>query len=303
MRRPAAQSPSRETAKSFSPRVPLACYSVGSAQIHGRKTFEEHRIALHRTACQLFVLSVVCTGLYAADTLPSPGVPAAIKGDAPNATSADAPETLSEEALPISSRPSLLVEAQMRAVHRYLISLGCKTAPLDEIRDPQALVLERNADTAPAELNGLMPDAAKALDTFKELVNAVGGTFDLKSAYRPTAYQAHLHEVWVKWVKGLRNNRTSGCSALREEVGAEFARHQLLLRQQPVPASDHALGLAFDAAVAMPRAARLDGKRVTVDKLAGLSGMSRPNSRRDPVHFKLRAERPAAISHVPNSSF
>jgi D-alanyl-D-alanine dipeptidase len=195
------------------------------------------------------------------------------------------------------------MEVQKKAIHRYLVSLGCRTAPLEEIRDPEALELENNADISPADVDGLMPDAAQALDTFKELVSSVGGTFDLKSAYRPTAYQAHLHEVWVKWVKELRNNRTSGCSALREEVGAEFTRHQLLLRQQPVPASDHALGLAFDAAVVMPRAARLNGKRVTVDKLAALSGMSRPNSRRDPVHFKLRAGRPAVVGHGQNSSF
>jgi hypothetical protein len=65
----------------------------------------------------------------------------------------------------------------------------------------------------------------------------------------------------------------------------------LLARQQPVPASDHAVGLAFDAAVALPRAARLNRKRVTVDRLAALAGIKRPNSRRDPVHFKLLPER------------
>ena len=97
----------------------------------------------------------------------------------------------------------------------------------------------------------------------------------------------------MKW-KQLRGNRSSACRALREEVGAEFARHKLLIRQQPVPASDHALGLAFDAAVAMPRGARLNGKRVTVDKLAAMAGIRRPNSRRDPVHFKLLVERPAS---------
>jgi hypothetical protein len=259
---------------------------------------------LNRPVSQIFLLSIACTGLYAAsDSLPSGAATGAIAGDAPAATSDDAAVTIEEEALPISSRPSPILELQKKAVHRYLLSLGCKTAPLDEIVDPEALELEKNADTSPAELNGLMPDAAQALDTFKELVNSVGGTFDLKSAYRPTAYQAHLHEVWVKWVKGLRGNRTSGCSALREEVGAEFARHKLLLRQQPVPASDHALGLAFDAAVTMPRVARLNGKRVTVDKLAAMSGMSRPNSRRDPVHFKLRGDRPVAVNHGQNSSF
>jgi hypothetical protein len=74
----------------------------------------------------------------------------------------------------------------------------------------------------------------------------------------------------------------------------------LLARQQPVPASDHALGLAFDAAVALPRGARLNRKRVTVDKLAALAGIKRPNSRRDPVHFKLLTEPLTADSLRPN---
>lgn len=186
---------------------------------------------MHRTVSQIFLLSIVCsgvgTGLYGSDSLPSRAAPVAIAGDIPAAASQAepaaggdaAPVAMEEEALPISSRPSLIVDQQVKAAHRYLISLGCSTAPLDEIRDPEALELEKNADTAPAELDGLTPDAAQALDTFRELVTSLGGTFDLKSAYRPTAYQAHLHEVWMKWVKELRNNRTSGCSALREEVG------------------------------------------------------------------------------------
>jgi hypothetical protein len=258
---------------------------------------------LHRIVTQLFFLSIACACLFANDSPPTQDAPPAVSQPAPTEASEDAPVIMEEEVLPISPGLSLVLGVELRSVHRYLLALGCKVAPLDEIRDPEALALEKNADTAPADVDGLMPDAAHALDTFKELVSSVGGTFDLKSAYRPTAYQAHLHEVWIKWVKSLRNNRTSGCSALREEVGAEFARHQLLLRQQPVPASDHALGLAFDAAVAMPRAARLNGKRVTVDKLAALSGMTRPNSRRDPVHFKLRAQRPVPIGYAQNSSF
>ena len=169
---------------------------------------------------------------------------------------------------------------------------GCKVAPLPEIEDAEALAFERDAEPAVVGLQGLMPTMAQALESFRELVNSVGGTFDLKSAYRPPAYQAHLHELWVKRVKELRNNRTSGCRGLREEVGAEFARHQLLLRQQPVTSSDHALGLAFDAAVAMPHSARLNRRRVTVDKLALMAGVKRPNSRRDPVHFKLLPDRP-----------
>jgi len=244
-------------------------------------------LILHRTVIQLVLFSIACTCLSAAESLPS------------------APAAIEEEALPVSSaRPisSAILNAEISSLHRTRMLAGCKVAPLSEIWDSEVLEFERNATTAPADVDGLMPDAAQALDTLKTMVTSLGGTFDLKSAYRPPAYQAHLHEVWVKWVKELRNNKSSGCRALREEVGAEFKMHQLLVKQQPVPASDHALGLAFDAAVAMPRAARLNGKRVTVDKLAAMAGMKRPNSRRDPVHFKVIVEHPAVMSYVQTPS-
>jgi D-alanyl-D-alanine dipeptidase len=247
-------------------------------------------VVLHRIVSQLFLLSIICTCLNAAESLPSVTAPAVIE----------------EEALPISPAGVFslaTLEGQLRSIRRSLMLAGCKVEPLPELRDPEVVAFEMNAETAPADVDGLRPDAAQALDTLKEMVTSVGGTFALKSAYRPSAYQAHLREVWVKWVKQLRNNRSSGCRALREEVGAEFARHQLLVRQQPVPASDHELGLAFDAAVAMPRGARLNGKRVTVDKLAALAGIKRPDIRRDPVHFKLLAERPAAIAYAQITSF
>ena len=198
-----------------------------------------------------------------------------------------------EEPLPILDRAisRAILDAEFSALRRTQMLAGCKVAPLPEIEDPEALTFENNAESVPADVEGLMTDTAQALDTFRDMVTSSGGTFELKSAYRPPAYQAHLHDVWVKWMKELRNNRTAGCRALREEVGAEFARHQLLVRQQPVTSSDHTLGLAFDAAVAMPRAARLNRRRVTVDKLALLAGVRRPNSRRDPVHFKLLPDR------------
>jgi hypothetical protein len=213
------------------------------------------------------------------------------------APSVTAPVAMEEEPLPIFSDHAIsraILDPGSSAVRRVQMLAGCKVAPLPEIEDPEALTFENNAESVPADVEGLMPDTAQALDAFREMVTSSGGTFELKSAYRPAAYQAHLHDVWVKWMKELRNNRTAGCQALREEVGAEFRRHQLLARQQPVPASDHALGLAFDAAVAMPRAARLNRKRVTVDKLATLAGIRRPNSRRDPVHFILLLQHIAA---------
>jgi hypothetical protein len=236
---------------------------------------------LYRIVTQIFLSSIICTCLHAADALPS--VTAAV--------------AMEEEPLPILPDHAVsraILDAELGGVRRIRMLAGCKVAPLPEIEDPEALTFENNTESVPAGVEGLMPETAQALEIFRDMVTSSGGTFELKSAYRPPAYQAHLRDVWVKWMKELRNNRTVGCQALREEVGAEFRRHQLLARQQPAPASDHALGLAFDAAVAMPRGARLNRKRVTVDKLATLAGIRRPNSRRDPVHFTLLPQHLAA---------
>ncbi len=246
-------------------------------------------MVLRRTVSQLLLLSALGTLLYAADSLPPITAPAANE----------------VEALPVSPAPAiwpLISDVQLTSLHPARVYPGCKVAPLSEIGDPQALAFEKNAETDPTDVDDLMPHTAQALDNFKDMVTSAGGTFELKSAYRPPAYQAHLHEVWVKWVKELHNNKSKACRALREDVGAEFKLHQLLVKQQPVPSSDHVLGLAFDAAVAMPRGARLNGKRVTVDKLAALAGIKRPTIRKDPVHFKLIPERPVAISYAATPS-
>jgi hypothetical protein len=127
---------------------------------------------------------------------------------------------------------------------------------------------------------------ARALERFKQLVNQVGGQFELKSAFRPPSYQAHLQQVWYKWME-LRNNRDLGCQTLRAQVGDEFTRHRLLETQKPVTDSDHTRGMAFDATVVVPAKATLKRRRVSLDRLALLAGVRRPDIRRDPVHFKL----------------
>ena len=159
----------------------------------------------------------------------------------------------------------------------------CGIAPLPAITDPDALSFE-NA-TSP-DVKGLMPSMARALAKFKQLVTSVGGTFELKSAYRAPSYQAHLQQVWYKWME-LRNNRDLGCQTLRAQVGAEFERHRLLESQKPVDSSDHTRGLAFDATVIVPAKATLKRRRVSLDRLALMAGIRRPDIIRDPVHFKL----------------
>jgi hypothetical protein len=164
----------------------------------------------------------------------------------------------------------------------------CPVQPLAAVDDADALLMENDTD-GPSSLNidGLTPRTSHALSRFENLVAARGGTFTLRSAYRPAAYQGHLRDVWLKWVGELRSNTDPACADLRQQVGGEFTRHRLLATQSPVEVSDHTLGIGFDAAIVLP--SRRRGRRGpgTLDALARLSGVLRPDIRRDPVHFRL----------------
>src|ERR1700733_12886621 len=99
---------------------------------------------------RLFLLSIVCTCLCAADSLPSVA----------------AATTIEEEALPVPPVPAIslmILDAQVKSLLRSRMLAGCKVAPLSEIEDDEALAFERNAETAPADVDGLMPQAALAL--------------------------------------------------------------------------------------------------------------------------------------------
>lgn len=161
---------------------------------------------------------------------------------------------------------------------------NCAVTPLPEIVDAEAVQFETEGGP---DTQGLLPAMAQALEKFRRLVASAGGSFDLKSAYRPLAYQEHLQQVWFKWMRELRFNHQPGCQALRAQVYDEFTRHKLMPTQMPVTDSDHTRGLAFDAAVMMPRYARNRRRRVSLDHLALLAGLRRPDVRHDPVHYKL----------------
>jgi hypothetical protein len=184
--------------------------------------------------------------------------------------------------LPIVDRAAILQPNLAAAA----MAPNCSVAPLPELEDEETVQFENldGPDTA-----GLLPAMAEALQKFRRLVAAAGGSFDLKSAYRPITYQEHLQQVWYKWMHELRFNHQSGCQALRAQVQEEFTRHKLMPTQIPVTDSDHTRGMAFDAAIMMPRVAKLKKTRVSVDYLARLAGLRRPDVRRDPVHFKLVA--------------
>jgi D-alanyl-D-alanine dipeptidase len=182
--------------------------------------------------------------------------------------------------------------AHPRTIHIAQPTEPCSVATLPEIKDPEALAFENGTRPAGAvDVDGLLPAMARALARFEDLVKSAGGSFVLKSAYRPPAYQEHLQQVWLKWMHELRDNREQGCQVLRAEVGEEFARHRLIETQEPVTSSDHTRGLAFDATVVLPKPARLKRHRISLDGLALLAGIRRPDILRDPVHFKLAPAR------------
>ena len=232
----------------------------------------------HRFSKFLVPCLVICTSLAAAPSTSGSGTGA-------SKTSSDWVETLRNLPLVPRTIPQQLDTPSAMLSQAPVI---CSVEPLPEIADADAQSFER--DLSP-DTKGLMPAMARALDHFRKLVRMVGGTFELKSAYRPPAYQAHLQAVWYKWMLELRNNREPGCQTLRAQVSDEFTRHNLLETQKPVTSSDHSRGLAFDAMVLIPRIAQLRKRRVSLDRLALLAGISRPDIRHDPVHFRLAVGR------------
>ena len=164
----------------------------------------------------------------------------------------------------------------------------CSVAPLPAIIDPSAISLEHREGPV-VDLDGLTPRTSQALTRFEDLVGKRGGSLTLTSAYRPEAYQQHLRDVWYKWMTELKDNQDPSCSDLKAEVGGEFTRHQLLPSQHPVLVSDHSLGIGFDAAVALPPQVTKKKRafRISLDRIAHMAGMMRPDVLRDPVHFRL----------------
>ena len=71
---------------------------------------------------------------------------------------------------------SSILNAQLASIRRAQMLAGCKVAPLPEIEDAEALAFEKDAEPAVVDLRGLMPTMAQALESFKELVNSMGGT-------------------------------------------------------------------------------------------------------------------------------
>ena len=169
----------------------------------------------------------------------------------------------------------------------------CLVTPLPTIVDPAAIAFENGlgSDAGSVDVTGLTKGTARALARFEKVVTSKGGTIRITSAYRPPAYQQHLQAVWDKWMHELRDNYEPACQQLRLQIAKEFTRHRLLETQRPVDSSDHTRGLAFDAAVTLPNMSRPRSRRFSLDALARLCLLRRPDVLHDPVHFRFALAR------------
>jgi len=192
------------------------------------------------------------------------------------------------EIAPQTSAPDFFSFRSLLRTTHVAVTAPCFVAPLPAIDDAEALAFENASAAASAvDVQNLTPGTARALARFQHAVELKGGAVKITSAYRPAAYQQHLQQVWDKWMHELRDNNEPGCETLKAQVGDEFARHRLLETQRPVPFSDHTRGVGFDAAVTLPTPARARRRSVSLDALARLCSLRRPDVHHDPVHFRF----------------
>ena len=97
-------------------------------------------MVLRQIVSQIFLLSIICTCLNAADSFPPFAGPVNIE---PAAT-----EPAEDEALPASpvrAISSAISDAEFNSLHHPRIYAGCKVTPLSDIYDREAVEFEKNA--------------------------------------------------------------------------------------------------------------------------------------------------------------
>lgn len=152
---------------------------------------------------------------------------------------------------------------------------------LTSLTDPLAIDME-NGERVIYE--NLTEDFSLSSVCFLSAVTEAGGTYDISSLYRPQEYQQHLIEVWDRYrdiMRGDSDLNTPECSALRNEIIAEYQGHGLQDTQRPVTNSAHTRGTAMDVTTTLPAG-------YDVDTLANNCGLYRPSPVRDPGHFQLQ---------------
>ena len=124
--------------------------------------------------------------------------------------------------------------------------------------DPGAAMFEAGAGTmAIVDKSGLTEATAGALARLEQLVTSLGGTPGIEIRISSPGLSG-ASPGSVGQDEGAAPQPPAGLpGAPRGGDSAEFSRHRLLVTQRPVSDSDHTRGVGIDAALILPRGARL----------------------------------------------
>ena len=173
---------------------------------------------------------------------------------------------------------TVTVRSSMAYVQNLRADGLCRLPALSPITDPLAQQFEAQNGNV-VDVADLTPTMQAALNCFQGAVASAGGTITVVSAFRPSAYQDHLREVWMLWDRSLQLDATerADCGSLLAQLQVEMNRHDLVFL--PAGNSAHTQGEAFDANV------NVQGGSAVVDALATGCGLRRPVPVGDPNHF------------------
>jgi hypothetical protein len=187
----------------------------------------------------------------------------------------------------------------------WYVREACRVAGLTPITDAMAQAFEA-ANGNIVDTEHLDAELQAAVATFRQSVLAqVGRTFTITSGFRPTAYQAHLHELRERFreldaidgISATITNRrpqllvddgvaaATACQDLVDQVNAEIRRHLLVPdvvgapKVAPAGKSRHEIGQGVDIAIA-------GATNAVIDQLAAQAGLHRPYGAGDRVHFE-----------------
>jgi hypothetical protein len=139
---------------------------------------------------------------------------------------------------------------------------GCPVAPLSPITDPDAQDFEANDKVFRTHdrsgqskmAAGMLPLTGSPIQgriaCLQDAISRSGGRWVPESAWRPAAYQDHLHEILTKWFLLWKINNPR-CDAVKAQVQAEKNRHGIGTRVGRKSA--HTAGEALDIATDRPR--------------------------------------------------
>src|SRR5712692_8438375 len=103
----------------------------------------------------------------------------------------------------------------------------CQLAPLTPITDPVAQEYEANPNNPPLHLDRVDATLVSGINAFiTDVATNMGLNLRITSAFRPTAYQAHLYELRQRKLQlaALSGDDRQACADLEAAVNAEIAR-------------------------------------------------------------------------------